>query len=155
MSGLPSFGTLSLHARRYLGGMSGENVEAVRRFFEAFLDGPEGLRRVASHDVVYVEDPKWPGAGSYRGLESVMECWSKYDELMGDEASASVLDLRDAGDAVVAVVRVSGQTRDAGVPYDHTWGYLCRTENGKVTYFRAYFDPREALEEAGLGLDSP
>jgi hypothetical protein len=31
-----------------------------------------------------------------------------------------------------------------------TWGYICRTENDRLSYFHAYFDSDEALEGAGL-----
>jgi ketosteroid isomerase-like protein len=130
--------------------MSQENVEIVRRFFDVFLEGPEGLKRVAHENVVYVEDPKWPGAGTYRGREAVFECWSRYDELLGEAVSVSVVDVRDADDKVIALVRVAGRTRESALPYEHTWGYLCRTDEGRVIYFRAYLSPGEAFEAAGL-----
>jgi ketosteroid isomerase-like protein len=130
--------------------MSQEDVEIVRQFFDAFLDGPRALERVAHEDVVYVEDPKWPGADTYEGRDAVIECWSRYDELLGEGAAAYVKDIRDAGEEVVAIVRVAGRTRDTGIPYDHTWGYTCRTTDGAVSYFRAWFSPAEALEAFGL-----
>jgi ketosteroid isomerase-like protein len=130
--------------------MSQENVEIVRQFFDRFLDGPEGLRQVAHENVVYVEDPQWPGASTYQGREAVVECWSGYDEVLGEAVAFSVVDIRDANEGVVALVRVSGRTRESDLPYEHTWGYLCRTANEKVVYFRAYLSPEEALEAAGL-----
>jgi hypothetical protein len=45
---------------------------------------------------------------------------------------------------------VSGRTRKGGIPFDHTWGYLCRVDDGRLSYFGAYFNPAEALEAAGL-----
>jgi hypothetical protein len=38
----------------------------------------------------------------------------------------------------------------SGIPFDHTWAYTCRMEDGRLSYFRAYFNPGEALEAAGL-----
>ena len=129
-------------------------METVREFFDAFfdafLDGPQALERVAHEDIVYVEDPKWPGADTYEGRDAVIECFSRYDEILGEGAAASVEDIRDAGEEVVAIVRVAGRTRDSYVPYDHTWGYTVRTADGAVSYFRAWFSPAEALEAAGL-----
>ena len=122
----------------------------VREFFDALLDGPESLERVAHEDVVYVEDPKWPGADTYKGRAAVIECWSGYDELLGEGATAFVEHVRDAGSEVVAIVRVAGRTRDSGIPYDHTWGYTCRTTDGAVSYFRAWFSAAAALEASGL-----
>jgi ketosteroid isomerase-like protein len=136
--------------------MSHEKVEIVRRFFEAIARVGQGettlglLQRLAHQDVVYVEDPKWPGSDTYRGQEAVAECWFRYDELMGGAVTVSVVDVRDLGDQTVATVRISGRTRESGIPFDHTWGYICRMTDAKVSYFRAYFDPAEALEAAGL-----
>jgi len=137
--------------------MTAENVQVVRRFFEALADAGRAstpaedlMQRFAREDVVYVEDPRWPGSDTYRGDVAVGECWSKYDELLGDAAAVSVVEVRDAGNEVVAIVQVSGRARESGVPYDHTWGYVCRTEDGRLSYFRAYLDFAEALEAAGL-----
>jgi ketosteroid isomerase-like protein len=130
--------------------MSEENVEIVRQFFDSLVDGPGALERVAHEDVVYVEDPKWPGADSYEGRDAVIECWSRYDELLGEAVAIDVEEIRDTGEEVVAVVRVRGQARDSGIPYDHAWGYTCRTADGAVCYFRAWFNPAEAFEAAGL-----
>jgi len=69
---------------------------------------------------------------------------------MGEAVTASVTDVRNSGDQVVATVRVGGLTRGSGVPFDHTWGYVCETKDGKLSYFRAYFDRAEALKAAGL-----
>jgi ketosteroid isomerase-like protein len=130
---------------------TGGDVEVVRRFFEALVAGVEGAASLMRPDVVYVEDPKWPGGGSYEGRQSVVDCWSRYDELLGEGAVISVLESREGTAAIAAVVRVSGRTRETGVPYDHTWGYEFRIDDGEVAYFRAYFSPAEAFEAAGAG----
>jgi hypothetical protein len=81
--------------------MSRESVEIVRGFFASIGragETPLGLmQRLAGEDVVYVEDPKWPGADTYRGQEAVAECWSSYDEVMGGAVTVSVPDVLDAG----------------------------------------------------------
>ena len=66
------------------------------------------------------------------------------------DARISVLDIEDAGEEVVAVVRFSGRTRESDVPYDHTWGYVCRITDGRLTHFRAFVEPDEARAAAGL-----
>ena len=127
-----------------------DDEQIVRRFFEELVGGPAALERIAHEDVVYVEDPVWPGAGTYQGRPAVVECWSRYDELLGVDAALDVAEVSASGGAVVAVVRMRGRARDSGVPYDHTWGYVCRTREGRVAYFRAYFDPSEARREVGV-----
>jgi ketosteroid isomerase-like protein len=61
-----------------------------------------------------------------------------------------VEDLIQAGDCVVALVRVTGVSKGADVPFDHLWGYLCRLRDGQLAYQRAYWDPDDALADAGV-----
>lgn len=56
--------------------MSHQNVEIVRRLNEAHREsGPSGFLRmfaeVARPDVEWREDPAWPGADTYHGVEQV------------------------------------------------------------------------------------
>jgi ketosteroid isomerase-like protein len=94
-------------------------------------------------ELVYEEDPHWPGAGTYRGRDEVRAVFEGYAEVMGT-ARFSLERIAGSGDGVVAVVRVRGDSA-AGVPWDHLWGYLCRTRDGQLEYLRAYWDPDEAL----------
>ena len=136
--------------------MSRENVEAVRRFFEALADAPEAREArsvlwetLTAEDVVYIEDPEWPGSDRYQGRDAVRACWEAYEELLGDATVFTTEDIRAGGDEVVAIVEVAGQARESHVPYAHKWGYIRRVDVGRLSYLRAYFDPAEALEAAG------
>jgi ketosteroid isomerase-like protein len=137
--------------------MSQENVEVVRRFFEALADVPEDpetrsalWETLTAEDVVYIEDPKWPGSDRYQGRDAVRACWEAYEELLGDATVFTMEDIRAAGDKVLAIVDVAGQARESHVPYAHKWGYICQVGGGRLSYLRAYFDPAEALEAVGL-----
>ena len=44
----------------------------------------------------------------------------------------------------------SGVSTGGDVPFDHLWAYLCRLRDGKLAYQRAYWEPEEALKEAGV-----
>jgi ketosteroid isomerase-like protein len=130
--------------------MSQENVEIVRGFFENFIE-QEVVRGPFTHPAIeYAEDPKWPGSQAYQGPEAVQACFDRYGEFL----DASTVALEDvvpgSRKEVVALVRVGGESIPSGVPFDHLWGYVCRVRDAKVSYFRAYFDPNEALEAAGL-----
>jgi hypothetical protein len=50
----------------------------------------------------------------------------------------------------VAFVRFRGRSA-SGVPHDHLWGYLVEVRDRQIVYSRAYYEPQEALEAAGLG----
>ncbi len=125
--------------------------EVVRGFFDLLAsEGPDSaLARFADENVVYVEDPQWPGSATYRGRKSVAACWANYEETLGDEVGVSVGEITQAATCAVAIVRISGRARGSGVPFEHTWAYLCRIEQGRLSCFRAYLNPPKALEAAG------
>ena len=124
---------------------------------ELGTSSPTEVRREAAErwwdpEIEYVEDPRWPGSSTYRGLDEVIAAWNAYLEILGS-TELSVERIVDAGDDVVALVRVSGVSKGADVPFDHLWAYVCRLRDGKLAYQRAYWDPDEAL--AAAGVDSP
>ena len=102
----------------------------------------------------YEEDPRWPGSGSYRGREQVRAAFEGYREVMGSP-SLSVEKIMDAGNEQVVLIRFSGTSAGSDLPWDHLWAYRCRLRNGRLAYLRAYWDPDEALAEAGLSSSSP
>jgi hypothetical protein len=99
-------------------------------------------------ELLYEEDPKWPGAGAYRGATRCAPFSRAMPRSWVPPPSASRESLhRTIG--VVVLVRVKGDSA-AGVPWDHLWGYLCRTRAGQLEYLRAYWNPDEALADAGV-----
>ena len=137
--------------------MSTADVDFLRRMFEDVGGdvSPRDLDRVEPWwhpEIEYVEDPKWPGSSEFRGREEVLRIWNSYLEVFRT-VRMEVQDVIDAGEEVVAVVRVSGISKGADVPFDHVWAYVCRLRDGKLAYQRAYWDPEEALSAAGV--DSP
>jgi ketosteroid isomerase-like protein len=99
------------------------DVDAVRRYFEALGRAQDAFDRGLAHDdLVYVEDPKWPGGSTYRGREAVRACWEGYVEVLGRDIVVAIDDVKEVGDQVVAVVRVSGVSTETEIPFDHKWG---------------------------------
>lgn len=133
--------------------MSEENVELVRQAFAGA--GPQDLAEVArtfwDPDIVYVEDPRWPGAGRYEGRDAVLRCFQAYMEALGpeDAVSVAVERIHDAGRHQVPFVRFRGRSA-SGVPHEHLWAYLVETRDRRIVYLRAYYEPEAALEAAGL-----
>jgi ketosteroid isomerase-like protein len=99
-------------------------------------------------ELVYEEDPRWPGSGSYQGRDEVRAVFEGYAELMGT-ARFNIEGIAEGNDDVVALIRIRGDSA-AGVPWNHLWGYLCKTRSGQLEYLRAYRDPDEALADAGV-----
>ena len=135
--------------------MSSENVDFLWAMWEemsrSFLTGVdrEAAERLWDADIEYVEDPRWPGSRSYRGRDAVIETWNGYLDVL-NPVELRVEDLIDAGDQAVALVRISGVSKGADVPFEHLWAYVCRVEGGKLVYQRAYWDVEEALSAAGV-----
>ena len=138
--------------------MSRENVEAVRRAFEATnranMRDPQALEAVASEywasDVVIEEDPEFPGAGVYRGVPAVSRRFAEYYEMLGnlDLDVDRVLDGADG--RVVAVFRAAGRGGQSGVPVERELAFALRVRDGRATHIRLYLDVAEALEAVGL-----
>jgi ketosteroid isomerase-like protein len=131
--------------------MSPENVALVRRAFESG-DLTETAQAYWHPDIEYIEDPRLPGASSYRGRDAVLEVWRSYLEVLGDEdeIAVTVEDVLDAGDRQVPLVRFRGHASGSGVPFDHLWGYVVEVKDQRIAYLRAYYEAGEALQAAGL-----
>jgi ketosteroid isomerase-like protein len=134
--------------------MSQENVEIVRKAFDS--KGARSFEETAEiywhPDIVYVEDPRWPGAATYTGRDAVLACFQAYMEALGseDDMEVSVERVFDAGRCQVPFVRVKSRASTSGLPHEHLWGYVVEVRNERIAYFRAYYEPKEALEAAGL-----
>jgi ketosteroid isomerase-like protein len=134
--------------------MSQESVEIVRKAFESA--GARGLDETAESywhsDVRYVEDPRWPGASTYEGRAAVVSCFKRYMETLGrqEDFVVTVERVFDAGARQVPFVRVQSRASASGLPHEHLWGYVVEVSDGRLIYFRAYYEPAEALEAVGL-----
>jgi hypothetical protein len=84
-------------------------------------------------------------------------CFKEYMDVLGtpDAISMRVERVVDAGDRQVPIVRVSGLASTSGVPHEHLWGYVVKVRDGRIAYFRAYYEPAEALDAVGLGDHGP
>ena len=67
-----------------------------------------------------------------------------------NEMAITVERVFDAGDRQVPFVRVSSRGSASGVPHEHLWGYVVEVREGRMTCFRAYYEPDKVLEAVGL-----
>jgi ketosteroid isomerase-like protein len=102
-----------------------------------------------TQDVVYEEDPIWPDAGTFRGRDAVSRRYVEYRDLVHLD-SIEPGEVTDAGDLVVARVRIEMLGGDDGQALDFLWTYTVRVEDGRISHFRAWYDPDEAARAAGL-----
>jgi ketosteroid isomerase-like protein len=139
--------------------MSQENVEVVRRWLDAWVEwfgsgrDPDQFDQLADRymapNVVYEEDPVWPDAGVFRGRDAVSRRFIEYIDLVHVEGT-SAGEVIDAGDLVLAKIRIEMLGTGAGEAVEFLWTYTVRVEESQVTHFRAWYDPGIALEAAGL-----
>jgi uncharacterized protein len=136
--------------------MSQENVEMARALWAGIIEGGASQRAAAAFSdsawhpgIEYVEDPIWPGSGTYRGREAIEARFAEYLEVFG-AVDISVKEILDAGDAVVSIFRARGETPQTELPFEHEWAYVWTFRDGRVVEWRAYFEKDEALEALGL-----
>jgi ketosteroid isomerase-like protein len=133
--------------------MSEENEKRVRAFYEATVPGHrEALRGIQAPQVVYDLPEGMPiGAGHFEGLEDVLERFltNFYGAL---DVRFFAEEFIAAGDQVVALGRITGKTRRAGVPVDVPFVHVWTVRDGYLQRLRAFTDTAllaRALTQAG------
>ena len=144
--------------------MSQEDVETLRAFIEtwnpewtleAWERGEVMDMSFVAPDVIY-EDAVLPDhiGETYRGHEG----WLRSAKTWAEPFEWLRLDLErivDAGDRLVSIHRLQTRARHSGIEFDSREGgvhlaYLWTLRGGKIVHLRAFADPGEALEAAGL-----
>ena len=132
---------------------SQENVELVRRLtdvmdqdsFEAALPI---FAELAHPDVVWREDPGWPGADTYRGLDEVRR--TIFDRLESLDFEQVTEELVPSNDKVVALVRWQGRGRASGAQGALDLAIVFTVLRGAITTVEFYLNRAEALDAVGL-----
>jgi ketosteroid isomerase-like protein len=136
--------------------MSQENIEAVRRLFAAFRRVDVGSFERRFDEVREIFDPEveWVAAPhsllaseEYRGYDGVRRFWTQFLSAW-DEYGVQVEELIDAGDQVVAVMRLSGRTSELEV--DEARSSLLTFRDGRIVRIEPFASKDAALEAAGL-----
>jgi uncharacterized protein len=131
--------------------MSKENVEVVRRAYEAFNRGDRdaAVADVAA-DCEYVASGAVPGAtGTYRGPEG----YKHFTEwLLGEfnDVRVEINETIDAGDRVVVSVTSRGSGKHSGAEASWVTWQVWTLRDGKAVRGEGFSSRRAALEAAGL-----
>jgi ketosteroid isomerase-like protein len=129
--------------------MSQENVELVRRSFEAWNDeGVEAMPRFWVEDGEFEDPPELPDSSTYHGLGAVMERLRALNAVLPQ--SLLLEKLRPQGDDVVVLMRFQGSGSESGVPVDQPMGVVVSVTEGKISRMRTFLSHHDALEAVGL-----
>ena len=133
--------------------MSQENVEVVRRVTDV-MDG-EGFEAAlpvfleAAHpEVEWREDPAWPGAATYRGIEEVRQVI--LDRMSTLDFDQQTEDLIGVDDKVVVLVRWVGRGKASGAQGEISMAMLWTLREQAITRIEFFLDRAQALEAVGL-----
>ncbi|MFL5907756.1 MAG: nuclear transport factor 2 family protein [Solirubrobacterales bacterium] len=135
--------------------MSEENVEIVRRMFQAFRNRDwTAAREPVDPEEIEMDVTRSPIeglSGVYRGREEVAYFWSQWLEAWGEQEIEEE-ELIDAGDQVVTwTASHKFRGRGSGVTVDFPpYAWLVTLRDGKVVRGTLYMDKGEALKAAGL-----
>jgi ketosteroid isomerase-like protein len=132
--------------------MSQENVEIVRRMFEAYLTGDAEAALAAidpeiEWDLSAYPLPDWPETG--RGREGYMLNLTGYLQGWRDYQT-ELRELIDAGDDVVVALHETVALRDSGAILDRDIYQVWTVHNAAIARFRVFKTREQALEAAGL-----
>ena len=137
--------------------MSQENVEIVRRAFDGA--GARSIEQTAETfwhpDITYVEDPRWPGASTYKGRDAVLRCFKQYMEALGREEDfvfrVDLERIQEVGaNQVLTFMNVTATGRASGLPSETPTANVYELAKGKIRHLHIFADRQQALEAVGL-----
>ena len=130
--------------------MSQENVEVVRRIYEAGAAG-DFRARVDDLDrhVVLVIGPDFPEFGVFVGPEGIRDYMHRFLD-QWERLTIEAKELRAVGDTVLAQVVQHGRGRTSGIEGDNSYFQLFTFRGGKIVRMESIMDEGAALEAAGL-----
>jgi uncharacterized protein len=130
--------------------MSSHNLEIVRRLYQAFNQGAlDSMLEVANADVEFDASERLPDEGVIRGrdayrrfFERTFDTWERF--------VVEIDELLDAGDAVVALVRISGVGKSSQVTVEESTAHVVWLREGRPYRVKVFADRDDALRAAGL-----
>ena len=134
--------------------MSEDNVEIVRRAWDAFFRGD-----VEAAFAAFADDVEWDvsrdiwagvvGGGYYRGREGIAN-WLRDLYAAWETFEMAVDELIDGGDdQVITVLAAKGRGRASGIEVEHHPGGVGTVREGRITRVDWFPNRDEALESLG------
>jgi uncharacterized protein len=129
--------------------MSQENVEIVRRAYQAMEAGDvDEVATLAHPDAEWISDRR-TGLGTIRGIENVIQFFVDQREVLV-EAMLDAERFFDQDDRVLVFLRVAATGRGSGARVEIRIAHLWTLRDGLIVRGEGYGNRDEALEAAGL-----
>jgi ketosteroid isomerase-like protein len=127
--------------------MSEENVEIVRRMYEAFDLGDADSALAYLDPKVIIDATHRVDGRVGQGHEEVVAILTEW---LGtwDEWHEQVDEMREIGDQVLVFSTQRGRGKGSGVEVEHHFAMLYDMDGGKITRWTIYDDPAQALKAA-------
>ena len=129
--------------------MSKENIEITKRAYEK-------LQRNDIDGFLKYVDPEveWHSLileieGVFRGHDGVRRWWREITSVFPDW-QPSIVEVRDLGDWVLIHARGMGRGAASGVGIEDDFWQVGLIADGRITWYGAFRNERDALEAAGL-----
>ena len=141
--------------------MSRDELEAVRRCIALFNEAVQGdkerrerFRRefasLVAPDLVWREDPVWPGADTFHGPDAVLSYLEGQLEEVWQEIDTRIDDIRELEEGRFLVLVHFDARTHAGVPAQLDGAQVWAFRDGRVAEVAWYMDRRRALAELGV-----
>lgn len=133
--------------------MSEENIEAVRRFFDAF-NSPDPFSPVldAMSANVVITQNNVPGARTYSGREGALQALFDWTEDF-DEFVMTGEEFIDADDKVIVRVHQKALGTGSGVPVERDFWFVYTLGGGRIARLDMFNEATEARKwAAAMGL---
>jgi ketosteroid isomerase-like protein len=135
--------------------LTGENVQIVRRAFEAYAGGDvESLLGLLDPSVEVRSLMTEAERTTYNGHQGVREWFAAVLDIFPDWRPMPQR-MRAFGGAVVVAFRVTATAARSGATVDQTYWHGVRLRNGKIVYFGFFRSEADALEAVGVGSGPP
>jgi ketosteroid isomerase-like protein len=128
--------------------MSQENVEVVRRAWEAYMRRDNEAALALYHPEAELRHPL--DGSVYRGLDGVRAFFRDWHAAWSELLSNDVEEWIDAGEDVIAVMRIRARGRSSGVTVERREWDVWTVRDDKLWRLRIYTSRADALEAAGL-----
>lgn len=129
--------------------MSQENVEIVKRMWEAFLSEDPGAGLSFCHPDIEWDGTNLPDGTVAKGREAIVEHAMRWAATWEDWTMEPQRLIDAGGDQVVLIFRETGRS-ESGLVMDERHAELYTIQGGKVVYRKGFSDPAEALAAVGL-----